>query len=191
MQTTTWNAKDTERMMQMITGYWVTQVVHAAAAFSIADHLASAPATAKEIALAEGADPDATFRLLRACTSLGLLSYDGSSRFTSTPLLNTLRKDSPRTLRGLALPWGRFAEVVKTGRNQTFPALGAEFFDYLAANAAENRAFTDAMTSMTSSVAEEVAQVIDIKGVQVVADIGGANGTLLHALLRAHPHLRG
>jgi hypothetical protein len=28
------NPGDTNRMMQMITGYWVTQVVHAAATFS-------------------------------------------------------------------------------------------------------------------------------------------------------------
>ena len=44
------NQNDPDRMMQMITGYWVTQVVHAAAMFSIADHLAKAPATAEEIA---------------------------------------------------------------------------------------------------------------------------------------------
>ena len=31
---------DTHRMMQMITGYWVTQIVHVAATFSLADHLA-------------------------------------------------------------------------------------------------------------------------------------------------------
>ena len=40
------NQTDADRMMQMITGYWVTQVVHAAARFSIADYLAKAPATA-------------------------------------------------------------------------------------------------------------------------------------------------
>ena len=65
------NKHDANRMMQMITGYWVTQVVHAAATFSIADHLAKAPATADDIAEAEGTDPSATFRLLRTCASLG------------------------------------------------------------------------------------------------------------------------
>ena len=57
------NQTDADRMMQMITGYWVTQVVHAAARFSIADYLAKAPATAEDIADAEGTDPSATFRL--------------------------------------------------------------------------------------------------------------------------------
>jgi hypothetical protein len=56
---------ETDRMTQMITGYWVTQVVHAAATFSFADHLAKGPKTAEQIARAEGTDPSATFRLMR------------------------------------------------------------------------------------------------------------------------------
>jgi hypothetical protein len=92
-------------MMQMITGYWVTQVVHAAATFSIADHLAKAPGTADDIAEAEGTDPSATFRLLRTCASLGLVKYDGNSRFTGTSLLDTLRKDKPQSLRAIAVSW--------------------------------------------------------------------------------------
>jgi hypothetical protein len=67
----TTNQNDPDRMMQMIIGYWVTQVVHAAATFSIADHLAKTPATANDIADAEGTDPSATFRFLRTCASLG------------------------------------------------------------------------------------------------------------------------
>jgi hypothetical protein len=41
--------KDFEEMMQMLTGFWVTQIAGAAATYSIADHLAKGPATAEEI----------------------------------------------------------------------------------------------------------------------------------------------
>lgn len=91
MTATTPQLADTDRMMQMITGYWITQIVHAAATYSLADHVADAPATAAEIAAAEGTDPSATFRFLRTCASLGLLTYDGESRFAGTSLLDTLR----------------------------------------------------------------------------------------------------
>jgi hypothetical protein len=37
--------KDFERMMQMLTGFFVTQIAGAVAAYSIADHLAKGPAT--------------------------------------------------------------------------------------------------------------------------------------------------
>jgi hypothetical protein len=126
------NHNDADRMMQMITGYWVTQVVHAAATFSIADHLAKAPATAEDIAGAEGTDPSATFRLLRTCASLEMVKYDGNSRFAGTSLLDTLRKDNPQSLRAIAvswplpghwLPWGRFAEAVRTGKATRFQRL--------------------------------------------------------------------
>ena len=191
---------DTDRMMQMITGYWVTQIVHAAATFSFAEHLANGGATAEEIARAEGTDPSATFRLLRSCASLGMVTYDGKSRFLATPLLDTLRKDNPKNLRGMALslpapghwlPWGRFAEAVKTGKSQTVRALGAGLFEYLAVNPTEAAAFAEGMTSLTSTVAEETARVIDTSGVNIVADIGGAHGAMLHALLPVHPHLQG
>jgi hypothetical protein len=194
------NPDNTHRMMHMITGYWVTQVVHAAAVFSLADHLAKGPATAEDIAWAEGIDPAATFRLLRTCASLGMATYDGESRFAATSLLNTLRKDNPQSLRGFAvsmpapghwLPWGRFTDAVKTGQAQTVPALGEELFEYFEKNPAEGAAFTEAMASLTSTVAEETAHVIDTNGVNIVADIGGAGGAMLHTLLQVHPGLQG
>ena len=167
------NPHDTDRMIQMITGYWVSQVVHAAATFSLADHLAKGPATAEDIASAEGTDPWATFRLLRTCASLGMVTYDGRSRFAATSLLDTLRKENLKSLRGLAvslpapghwLPWGRFTDAVKTGQSQTVPALGAGIFEYFATHAAEAAAFTEAMTSLTSTVLEQTTRVIDTRG---------------------------
>jgi hypothetical protein len=190
---------DTDHMIQMITGYWVSQIVHAAATFSLADHLARGAATAEDIATVEGTDPSATFRLLRTCASLGMVTYDGES-FAGTSLLDTLRKDNPKNLLGMALswpapghwlPWGRFTDAVKTGQSQTVRTLGTGLFEYLEKNPAEAAAFTEGMTSLTSTVAEETARVIDMSGVNIVADIGGAGGPMLHALLRVHPELQG
>lgn len=59
-------AANYQEMLGLITGCWVSQIVRTAAALSLADHLAEQPATAKEIAAAEGSDLSATFRLLRA-----------------------------------------------------------------------------------------------------------------------------
>jgi Dimerisation domain len=94
--------KDFDQMIQILTGYFVTQMAGALATYSIADHLAKGPATADEIATWTGVDPQATFRLLRACTSLGLVSHDGN-KFAATPLLGTLQSDVPGSLNGLAI----------------------------------------------------------------------------------------
>lgn len=48
---------DYDRMMTMITGHWITQIVHAIAKYSLADHLALGPATAADIAKMAGRNP--------------------------------------------------------------------------------------------------------------------------------------
>ena len=123
---------ESDRMTQMINGYWITQIVHAAAVFSLADHLADGPATSAAIAAKAGADPTAIFRLLRACVTLDLVACDGESHFSARPLLNTIRTDNPQSLKALAmvmagsaswLTWGRFVEAVRTGQPQAKAAL--------------------------------------------------------------------
>ena len=60
-----------EQMDQMITGYWISQAVYAAAKFNIADHLKDGPRTVEELASDTNTDPTALYRLLRALASRG------------------------------------------------------------------------------------------------------------------------
>jgi hypothetical protein len=87
--------KDFERMIKMLTGFFVTQIAGAVATYSIADHLAKGSATAEQIAKVESIDSVATFRLLRACASLGLVTCDDGLTFTATPLLGTCGRTCP------------------------------------------------------------------------------------------------
>jgi hypothetical protein len=192
--------KDFEQMMQMLTGFFVTQIAGAVATFSIADHLAKGPATAEQIATVEDINSTATFRLLRACASLGLVTCDDELRFRATPLLGTLRKNVPGSLNSLAIawsapghwrPWGRFLDTMRTGRPQTVPALGAAIWDYYAQQPEEGAAFTNAMHGFTSGIAQEVARVVDTSKAKLAVDIGGASGTLVHSLMTANPQLHG
>jgi SAM-dependent methyltransferase len=195
------NGRDAaQTMMGMITAYWTSQIVAAAARYSLPEHLAAGPVRADEIARREKLDPQATFRLLRGCATLGLVSYDADSGFAATPLLGMLAKDNPANMRGLALAltapghwdsWGRFAEAVATGTRQTLMALGDEIWDYYAKVRDEAAWFSEGMTGMTAAVAQATARVIDTHGVRTVADIGGANGAMLHALLIKDPALQG
>jgi len=191
--------KDFERMMQMMTGFFVTQIAGAVAAYSIADHLAKGPATAEQISTIEGIDPIAAYRLLRACASLGLVTSDGP-KFNATPLLGTLRTNVPGSLHSLAiawaapghwLPWGRFLDSVRTGESQTVPAVGANIWDYYAKKTEEGETFTHAMHGFTSGLAQEVARVVDTSTAKIAVDIGGASGTLVHSLLVANSQLHG
>ncbi|MGP2436938.1 methyltransferase [Streptomyces sp. JW3] len=187
-------------MLQMITGYWVTQVVRTAAELRLADHLHPDGATAADVAEAESLHPEATFRFLRACASLGLVAAQHDDRFTATALLLTLRTDHPDSLRDLALyggtashwgPWGHLAQAVRTGAPQAEATLGAPFFDWISGQPHEAGVFTAAMTAMTHGLAHQLADVIDLKDARTAVDVGGAGGNFVHTLMLRDPRLAG
>jgi len=191
------NDDPTMHMFQMITGFWVTQIVHGAAVADYAEHLRGGPLPADELAARSSMNPSAVFRHLRACASLGLVTHDGDA-FASTPLLDTLRRDHPQSLRGFALsqpapghwrPWGQFVDALRSGERQTVTTLGAEIFDYFTRTPSEADAFTEAMEGLTTTVAQEVARILDFERVERVVDVGGASGALLVPLLEANPGL--
>jgi len=186
-------------MMQMITGYWVTQIIRGAAVAGYAERLHQGPSSAEELARWGGMNPSAVSRHLRACAGLGLVGFDGK-KYTTTPLLDVLRRDHPHSLRGFALsqsapghwlPWARFGEALRSGSQQAVTALGAGIFDYYKDNPAEADAFTEAMNGFSAAAATEVARVLGADGVGHVVDVGGASGALLVPFLEANPSLRG
>ncbi|MGV9803425.1 methyltransferase [Mycobacterium sp. NPDC003449] len=186
----------------MVTGFWVTQIVRAAAAFNIADHLAAGIDTPQAIAAAESTEVNATRRLIRACASLDLVKSRDGVHFTGTPLLGTLRANHPNSLRGMALAqaapghwqsWGRFPDAVRHGEPQIKAAHGQfdTIFDYLAGHLDEATHFTEAMSNLSATAAIDIAGLIDTRNVEFALDIGGANGEVIRAMMRANPHLRG
>jgi len=189
-----------ERMADMIFGYWVSQAVAAYAALSVPDHLAGGALTAAEIAQREGAPTDATFRLMRAGLTLGLLTIDEEERFHATALMDTLRTDASGSLRDLALamtnrshwlPWGDFATAVRTGQSQVPKILGGNLFEYFQSCPEAADEFTGAMAGLTAMWAPDVVRHLDTTGVKVAVDVGGANGALVRLLQHANPGLRG
>jgi hypothetical protein len=161
-------------MAQMIHSCAVTQILHAVAHLAIADKLAEGPATAAEIAARCAADPDATFRLLRACASLGLVVEDSQLRFAATPRLAPLRRDAPGSLRGIAV---------------AVAALGAQFCGYYRNHPEEFAVLSEAASDMTAAASREVAGVVDTRSIQVAAELGG--GALLQALMEGNQRLHG
>jgi len=186
-------------MFKMITGYWVTQLVGAFAELGVADALAGGPRTTRELAERVGVDAGALERALRAAASVGVVRLE-TDRWATTPLGDTLRSGTKGSLRDMAiaqsaeghwLPWGRFREALRTGTRQTLGALGAEIWDHYAKHPSEGRAFSGAMRDLSALVAGEVASTLRLEGAKRVVDVGGANGTLLAAVLGANPSATG
>lgn len=192
---------DHAEMFKMIFGFNVSQIVRAAALYSLPEHLAKGPATSASIAAAESLNAEATFRFMRACAALNLLTYDGhSEKFAATSLLNTLRKDDPTSLRGLALiqpsqshwkPWGEFCEAVRTGMPQALATLGRSAWEHMSGSPTDVEAITEAINSSSMAFNRDAADLVDTTSIETVVDVGGASGSFVQALMRANPALRG
>jgi hypothetical protein len=192
--------RDTMALLGLIHGYWNSQVVRAAADLRLADHLAAGPRTAREVADLESSDRHATYRLMRACTGLGLLDCDDAGRFSVTAAGALLRSGVPGSLRDHALafgapghwlPWGRLPEAVRAGETQADAVLGAGLFDYLAGQPQEAAQFAASMQALTGAIAADAARVIDAGGASLAVDVGGGTGQLVRELMRVNHGLHG
>src|SRR5580693_7892157 len=82
-------------------------------------------------------------------------------------------------------------EAVRTGRAGTGIASGITTMQQLRGDAQRAARFDAAMSERTAAFAPGVAAGCDFSAMRIVADIGGGQGTLLAAILRRHPQLRG
>jgi hypothetical protein len=195
-------------VLQMITARWVSQAIAAAAKLNIADRLISGPRTIAEIAAATRTDASSLYRLLRALASVGIFAEVGASpqtectarRFSLTPLAEPLRSDVPNSMCGAALMFGEEWSVlawagldlsVQTGKPSFNRVFGKPLFEYLSSHPEALEVFFLAMKSFTSITQGAIVEACDFSGIETLADVGGGNGSLLAAILRANPVLRG
>jgi SAM-dependent methyltransferase len=192
--------QSTERLLEMIRGYWVSQILGTLAKLGIPDRLGSSPVLFRELAERIDCEPESTYRLLRAAASVGLVSCTRADCFALTPMGSLLRSNVPGSLRDWAialtapplwLPWGRLAEAVRLGERQTPATLGRELFQYYAENPEEGETFTRAMSNISALIADAAANLIDTSTAEHVVDVGGAFGTIVLALLAKNPSLWG
>src|SRR5258708_773612 len=187
-------------MLQMITSYWLSQMLGAVARLGIPDQIAREPKTGEQVAKAVGVSADAAHRLLRALASIGVFRLLEDGRFSLTPLGETVLANVPGSVRDFAIaetdaahwqPWGRFLDSIKSGRPIIKGALGMELWEWYGQHPEDARSFSAAMGDLSQMVAAELVWLVDFSNEQKVLDVGGANGVLLAAVLNANPKLNG
>ncbi len=188
------------RMLQLLNAFLAVQTLHVAAALSIPDRLASAPATVDHLATDTGAHTPSLYRLLRMLAAVGVVREEADGRFSLTDLGATLRSDGPDSVRDWALyvgdtatwaAWGRLRDAVMTGEPGFVLAHGLPTYDYLAQHPALGATFDRWMTRQSDQHNAAVVAGYDFSAFRTVADIGGGEGSTLAAILRANASLRG
>jgi hypothetical protein len=187
------------RMMQLITGDWVSQAVSTAATLGVADVLARGPHRVDVIADDIGADADALYRLLRALAGLGVVEELDDREFTLTELGELLRADAPNSLRGFAVmvgsPWHRrawtdLADSVRTGES-AFTRLFGDSWEYFRDHPDDGKVLNQAMTAASGTLLAPALRDYDFTRFGRIVDVGGGHGALLATVLTAHRTARG
>ena len=183
----------------MITGYWISQAIYAAAKFGIADHLKDGPRTIEQLAADTSTNADALYRLLRALASIGIFAEGPPRQFSLTPMAEALQSDIPGSKRALALmsgdeqfrAWAEIDYSIQTGKKAFDKVFGKPIFDYLGDHLDKARIFDAAMVGIHGRESNAVHDAYDFSKIGTLADIGGGNGSQLIALLKSHPTMKG
>src|SRR6476619_3424948 len=87
--------------------------------------------------------------------------------------------------------WGELLYSVTTGKKGFDRVFGKPIFDYLAERPEQAALFDAAMVSIHGGETPAMLDVYDFSSLRTLADIGGGNGSVLLAILKKHPQLRG
>ncbi|OLF09576.1 methyltransferase [Actinophytocola xanthii] len=181
-------------------GYVYAAAMRAAVELEIAERLADGPRLPEELAADAGADAPSLARLLRFLATRGVFREDAEGRFHLTPYADPLRADAPRSIRTGVLAvtaevfWTSsrdLGEAVRSGEPAFDRRYGRPFFDFLAANPDEGAMFNDGMANLSAIEVDDIVASYDLPTTGTVVDVGGGQGGLLLAALRARPGLTG
>jgi hypothetical protein len=184
----------------LVTGYRVSQALHAVIALGIPEFLAHGPRASDDLARETGTHADALYRVLRFLAGEGLFDEVAPRTFGLTAAGALLRDDVPGSVsaavRMMMYPanwqaWGDLLHSVRTGAPAFEHVHGQGMFDYLRAHPDAARNFDAAMTDNTARSGRAITAAYDFSGIARVVDVGGGRGRLLATVLGAHPTMRG
>jgi hypothetical protein len=188
-------------LLNMVGGFWTTQVIYTTVEIGLADALSQGPRNVQSLATRLNANRDAIERPLRSLVSLGLCRADVISNYALTSMGELLLSDHPRSLMGWTVltgryflsRWGKLPEVVRTGAAVHILKGEADRFQALNDHPTEAADFNRAMTELTRLVAPDVARIVaQIAAPKAtVTDVGGGHGELLSAILIENKGLQG
>lgn len=187
-------------LLGLINGFQITQAIRVASSLRIADHLKHGAREVDELAILTRSHVDSLYRLLRALAAVGVFHEGEGRAFSLTPMGECLRTDSATSIGAWAevvgtpyywQAWGHLLHSVQTGENAFKSLNGKDVWQFRAEHPVHGATFDRAMTEHSRGGAEAVVGAYDFSSFGHVVDIGGGQGLLLSAILRAHPDVRG
>ncbi|MEU1982142.1 methyltransferase [Nocardia sp. NPDC019395] len=186
-------------MMQLLGGFQISQAVYVVAKLDIATQLDDGPRSIGDLAANCGARPELLRRLVRSLAPLGVFRGLDGDMVETTAIGATLSSRRPGSLRDIALYWMEthylpFSELLHTARTGEPAAeryLGQPFFDWVVETPGMADLQNRGMAGFTGGLRDRMFEDYRLPAGDTVADIGGADGTILARLLNSEPARRG
>jgi hypothetical protein len=132
---------------------------------------------------------------MRTLASIGLYAEVDPEVYAVTPLGDTLASGAPGSVRDLEITWmethyapfDRLLDGVRKGECAATLHYGSPFFDWLSRDAEQMARFTGAMSDLTHSIKVHALDGYRLPDGRLTCDVGGADGSVLTALLAADP----
>jgi len=183
-----------QSMIRLLMGFIPTRVLYVAVKLGIADKIDDEGTSAQDLAQKLNVNPGALYRVMRTLAGLGVLHQDDNDRFFVTPFGETLRTDSPQSVRDYAIYSHEFVydgfrnitESVRTGK----PMID-DFFAYLRSKPELETIFHAGIGNRGRIETKAILHAFDFSKCRQVVDVGGGNGAFLSSLLGSHDQVSG
>jgi hypothetical protein len=186
------------QMIGLLAGFQLSQALYVVAKLDLATALADGPRTIDELAAATGAMADPIRRLTRGLAPLGIFrTREETVEITS--LGAALAEGHPGSVRDLALYWmethyapfGDLLHTAMTGEPAATHHYREPFFDWISRSPDLVELQNHAMGNVTRGLRAGMFDDYSLPPGNVVADIGGADGSMICELLAHDPDRRG
>jgi hypothetical protein len=187
-----------QALLRMAQGYQLSQALYVAAKLGVADVLAGGALDANAVAGAVGARSPELRRVVRALVAAGVFSELEDGRIALNETAAALQVDAPAGIRDVVINFGEemyraFGELlhtVRTGETAFEMVYGQPLFDYYASHPAAEASASARMRARSLPVTRELVASDLAQGISRMIDVGGGTGTVVAAMLEAHPDLR-
>lgn len=176
--------------------------IRVAATLSLVERAGSAGATAERLASETGTSAPALRCLLDHLVTIGVFDLDmESGHYRPTNLGAQMSEDAPEGIKPLLdincaggraeLAFVELLGTITTGAPAYVHRYGRDFWADLDAGPELRRSFDAQMNWRFRVQATQIAERFDWSRFSEILDVGGGDGTVLAAILHAHPDLRG
>src|SRR5882757_4363608 len=176
--------------------------IRVAATLSLVERAGSIGATAEQLAAETETSTPALERLLDHLVTIGVFDLDiETGRYRPTKLGAQMGEHAPEGIKPLLdincaggradLAFVDLLGTITTGASAYVHRYGREFWADLDASPELRRSFDAQMNWRFQVQAPQIAERFDWSRFSEIVDVGGGNGTVLAAILQAHPNVRG